>query len=128
MGLINIIANIIFIPIVLILIYLVFIRSYVLARKKFKCSRCGKCCRLFVIPKKEEIEIIKKAGYKDFIEKNGRLKRPDGFCIFRELKDEKALCTIYKIRPQICRNFPNRKGIFGNKYDARCTNFYKKFF
>ncbi len=80
--------------------------------KNFKCKRCGSCChtpRLY----REDIERIKKAGYKeeDFIYTdnlgNKYAKDKDGWCMFLK-KVKVASCNIYSARPKICRFYPTR--------------------
>lgn len=104
--------------------------------KDFKCKRCGKCCSLRVKPTKEDIKKIKKSGKKgkDFLDgkylkrikskvknKNSKSKQ----CIFLEFKDGHVGCSIYKNRPEICRKWPNSKGLFGKQVDIRCSQFFK---
>ncbi|MHA1309688.1 MAG: YkgJ family cysteine cluster protein [Candidatus Helarchaeota archaeon] len=106
---------------------------------KFKCVKCGNCCRnknlivtithydllkIYYTLKLNSIddlldivafyeidindkELLKRLIYPEFIINNkycilGLNKNNDGSCIY--LKDNK--CTIYKIRPKICRIFP----------------------
>ena len=104
---------------------ILFFRSYTIARN-FKCTRCGKCCRLRVEPNKEDIKRIKKAGKKYFMQ--GKfLKRINGNkqCKFLISKKGIARCSIYKNRPEICRKWPNSQGIFGKQVDPRCRLFLK---
>lgn len=69
---------------------------------------CTKCCiKTKMILCKEDIERIKKIGYKEefFLRKKGSLfmiKNKDGKCVF--LKD--FGCSIYKDRPLGCRLYP----------------------
>jgi Fe-S-cluster containining protein len=111
--------------------YLLFIRDYLLARRKFKCRRCGKCCRYLVSLSKEEAEKIKKAGYKDFLSRTGffGVKKyvrhaANGYCMFLVFRDGISYCQLEHIKPKICRNFPVINGLFGKKCDPRCTNFH----
>lgn len=79
-----------------------------------KCSRCGKCCRLFLINlnKKEwgsgwfQTELKEFDTGEDFsiVQKYGGnilRQKKDGSCIY--LKNN--LCSIHKRRPQVCRDF-----------------------
>jgi Fe-S-cluster containining protein len=107
-------------------IYVLFLREYFLARRKFKCKRCGQCCKLLVDLNEDDIRKIKKAGHADFISDKKCLKRVNGYCMFLVFRDGVSCCSIEDIKPKICRNFPNKKGIFGKKYDTRCKNFHYK--
>lgn len=120
------ILQIINILLIIALIYFVFIHGYLLARRKFKCLRCGKCCRLKVVLTKEDIAKIKKAGYKNFLEKNNYLKKVNGYCIFMTLNNGVTSCKLeHSAKPEVCRNFPTIKGFFGKKYDFRCRSFWQ---
>ncbi|WP_423791990.1 YkgJ family cysteine cluster protein [Methanocaldococcus indicus] len=79
----------------------------------FRCVRCGKCCISPPTVTKKDIQNI--AGYlnisfKDFIKKycryfngkRGEIKKVNGKCVF--FKDNG--CSIYKVRPIICRFRP----------------------
>jgi Fe-S-cluster containining protein len=108
------------------IIYFIFIHEYVLARKKYKCIRCGKCCKLRVDLSEEDINKIKKAGYKDFLTKDNNLKKINGYCLFMTLDNGITSCKLEKSgKPSICRNFPEKRGIFGKAYDYRCRSFWK---
>ena len=76
--------------------------------KEGKCSGCGNCCSNFLPMSQKEIDTIKK-----YIKKNGikeckhilPLSTPviDMTCPFRN--NDKGVCTIYEVRPEICRQF-----------------------
>ena len=87
-----------------------------LKKNSFVCAQCGNCCRLrFIELNKEDIERIKSAGHKDFYDKiknEFMLKRNKGRCVFLNNNDS---CSIYEIRPQVCRDFPFFK-TFGLTY------------
>lgn len=110
----------------LVVFYVFYIRPYVLAKKEFKCRRCGNCCSLRVRPSKEEIKKIKRKGHKNFLNWLGFIKRKNKFCIFLKFEKNKAKCYIYKIRPKICKTFPISNSSFGEKIDVRCKNCYGK--
>lgn len=111
---------------VIIYIYFIFIHGYILGRRKFKCIRCGKCCSFRINLPKEDIERIRKAGYKDFLEKNNRLKKVNGYCIFMNLDNGITSCKLENsAKPKICRNFPYINGCFGRQCDFRCSSFWK---
>ena len=83
---------------------------------KFRCVKCGNCCRLpgYVYVTRREIpEIAKylKLKVNDFVERFTRfapkpylslIEKKDKSCVF--LKDNR--CQIYKVRPGQCRNYP----------------------
>lgn len=83
------------------------------------CQNCGKCCKLEVFLSEKEIlqieEFTKKdkseftsiGYYKDIFQKL-TLKRnftKDNNCIFLEEHDGQYSCSIYKVRPQTCKDF-----------------------
>lgn len=104
----------------------------------FKCTRCGKCCgdtkkkNRHILLLKSDIDRISKEtlldynkfseeslGYEPYI--NKMIKTKSGKCFF--LKNN--LCTIYKIRPLICRFYPFPLRDLGNNrhsfsYTKKC--------
>lgn len=78
---------------------------------KGKCSNCGACCGDLVMISKKEIETIKK-----YIEKNQIKEQPYMIvgnaivltCPFRDEENKK--CTIYPVRPSICKEFKCNHG------------------
>ncbi len=82
---------------------------------KFKCKKCGKCCKLFLITLTETEYNSEK--YKTQFEKFGLIKdfnlaeecganiieqnEGDDSCIY--LKHDR--CSIHKIRPEACKEF-----------------------
>ncbi len=90
----------------------IIVRRIILASRKdkFKCIQCGNCCRFAIISlTDEDIDRIGSEGHKDFVEKTRlgekKLKRVNGRCVFSV--DDK--CSIYEIRPKVCREFPFQK-------------------
>lgn len=91
-----------------------------------KCSRCGQCCNPNNPITLEEYYIIK-----DYIKKNNikpHRVRPDKdgnvylTCVFNDT--ENKCCTIYPVRPKVCRNYicsrnPLRIEIDKRIYDKR---------
>ncbi len=84
-----------------------------LTKKNFVCKRCGECCKPVVLITKEEINLIKAAGFSDFLTldpihpENGYVaikKNDDGYCIFFDKNNKK--CIIYRVRPDVCRLYP----------------------
>ena len=117
----QLIESIIFVIVIFIIAYIFIIRRFIFGREKFRCLRCGKCCKLRVDLSDEDIKRIKMAGKRDFIEGKNHLKRINGFCKFLELKEGKSSCSIYKIRPAICREYPRiKRKILPDSRDLRC--------
>ena len=90
---------------------------------RFKCKRCATyCCKLGgPCLTKEDIEQIESSGHKtnEFVADSGRKygnypmtsemrNRKDGSCIFlrTDKKRNTYECSIYEIRPVLCRLFP----------------------
>jgi len=73
------------------------------------CSNCGGCCtNLLPVTEKEIFEIkkfIKRNNIKACNKINRILAKPtvDLTCPFRD--EENQICTIYSVRPKICRGF-----------------------
>src|SRR4030042_4353594 len=107
-------------------IYLFFVREYLYARKQFRCLRCGDCCRLRVRISPEDEDKLKKAGHLGFLDKKRFLNRTNGHCILLGVKNGIAECGIEKVKPEICRNFPEKKGLFGKRRDYRCRSCWTK--
>lgn len=72
---------------------------------KGKCSSCGNCCSNLLPLSKCEIKAIKKYKKKHHIQQciHSETAMLDFICPFRD--NEKKICTIYKVRPLICRDF-----------------------
>ena len=71
-----------------------------------KCSCCGECCGDFLPVSDTEIEVIKEYVKKHKIKEytNVLVNAPLNFkCPFRD--DARSICTIYEVRPEICRSF-----------------------
>lgn len=110
--------------IILFFLYTLILRPILLRKKKFKCLRCGKCCKLIVKLNKEDIEKLKRAGKKDFIHNGKYLKRYNGRCIFLKTKNNISTCTVERIKPRICRIWP----LYKYTSDIRCCSYAKKLF
>lgn len=70
-----------------------------------KCSNCGDCCIPWLPLTNEEIKVIK-----DYISKHNikpiPLQEENNYyldCCFHDRKNKR--CTIYPVRPEVCRNF-----------------------
>lgn len=74
-----------------------------------KCSSCGSCCSNLLPLSQKEISDIRKYIKKNHIKECVHAFYPsakptfDMTCPFRD--NEKRICTIYKVRPMICREF-----------------------
>lgn len=70
-----------------------------------KCSNCGQCCSNMLPMSQTEVkrikEYIKKHNIKE--QRHNALSGVDMTCPFRDETNKK--CLIYKVRPQICRQF-----------------------
>ena len=86
----------------------------------YLCQRCGNCCRWpgFVRVSEDEIDAIADflgISPAEFIDQKTQLRpsrtglmlksNPDGSCIFLEGANT---CTIQPVKPQQCRDFPNK--------------------
>jgi Fe-S-cluster containining protein len=103
----------------LIIFYLAFARQFVWRFRKFKCLRCGHCCRLRVNLSKKDIERLEKAGKKNFIKDTKWLKRINGYCMFLKIENGKAGCSVYNNRPEVCRWWPLKRFTC----DTRCKSY-----
>lgn len=74
-----------------------------------ECSCCGKCCSNILPMTKDEIETIRKYIKKNHIKQQKHICIPENValdltCPF--LDNSKQLkCTIYEVRPKVCRDF-----------------------
>jgi len=94
---------------------------------KGQCSCCGNCCTAILPVAKQELKnikrFVKRHHIKPVIHESSTVDF-DLTCPFRN--EEKRLCNIYDVRPQICRDFKcdkPQKGIQETKdrfsYDNR---------
>ena len=90
-------------------------------QKNFNCKRCGKCCKEIGIPW-TELDPVSAADYldisiSDFIHAYGFVRNeysgkiePTEFnaapCPFLKYDEVHAVCTIYPVRPWICKGYP----------------------
>ena len=76
-----------------------------------KCSQCGNCCSKYLPVTQHEINTIKQ-----YIKNHNIGKAPHGLailknptfdlcCPFLDMTKKKNKCSIYPVRPQICREF-----------------------
>ncbi len=104
------------------------------ATVRFRCVKCGICCcdtkekTRCILLLTSETEQISKATLQPTqqfaVKIEGRepyvyemKKREDGKCVF--LKNDR--CTIYQVRPLICRYYPFELNSCGGKYSFRFT-------
>jgi len=79
-----------------------------------KCERCGNCCSAFpgLSLIREDYKRWQDADRWDIIDiiQSGKTKN-ENKCIFlrKGIIDDIYYCTIYDLRPKICRNFPETK-------------------
>jgi Fe-S-cluster containining protein len=90
---------------------------------EYKCNQCGKCCRQFNLPVKNQEELIKKFNeHFGFKLKSYEIKVLfSGECEF--LENNK--CTNYENRPKLCKEFICKRYINadvpdGQLYKKRC--------
>ena len=71
--------------------------------KDGRCSGCGNCCSALLPVTRKEVKLIKRyvKAHCIRVEKNGN--EADLSCPFRDGKEKR--CTVYAVRPQICRVF-----------------------
>jgi len=119
-----ILGSFIFAGIFLVLIVLIFYESHIIIKNGFRCLRCGLCCKLKVVPSKEDIERIKNAGYKNFLINGKYIKKINGNCMFIKFKKGKAICRINNIKPGLCKRFPIKHSFFWKQMDVRCKRMY----
>jgi Fe-S-cluster containining protein len=75
-----------------------------------ECSRCGSCCSALLPVSRKELKEIERYVKKHKIRPQNHAygapvteKPLDLTCPFRD--DQKKICMIYKVRPEICREF-----------------------
>lgn len=78
--------------------------------KDGKCSGCGQCCSAYIPLSSSEIKEIKRYIKKHHIREQKHFAPTmtptlDLTCPFLDDSKEKDKCTIYSVRPQICRCF-----------------------
>ena len=71
--------------------------------KDGKCSKCGNCCTALLPITKEELKALQRYVKKHHIQIVRHEGGIDLTCPFRN--DELGICTVYEVRPQICKDF-----------------------
>lgn len=80
------------------------------------CSGCGACCSRYLPVTQKEINQIHRYISKHHIKQADHgtavLAKPaiDANCPFLDLTKKEKKCSIYEVRPMICRDFLCRKG------------------
>lgn len=82
--------------------------------EKLKCSDCGWCCSSCNVLLSEDdiIRLCKHIGcdfnqfYEKYMDKETIMNYLAFPCPFLDMNKEKEKCTIYDIRPTVCRHFP----------------------
>lgn len=87
------------------------------------CSRCGNCCTDLLCLDSEEIDRIDKYLEKNKIEQHNKGKC-NLCCPFRN--DEKKICEIYEVRPDICRVFKCDKTLEQARAERNQLNYGKE--
>ena len=76
-----------------------------------KCTGCGQCCSNLLPMTDDEISTIKKYIKKNRIKEHNHIVAPlaapiiDMTCPFLDDSKSCEKCTIYEVRPKICRDF-----------------------
>lgn len=87
--------------------------------ESFRCTKCGECCKSTIVwVTEKDIRKIEGIGFKRqaFAERDSHLgpnvsvlrkKEFGGACVFlKESDDGIYSCSIYKHRPEVCRQYP----------------------
>lgn len=104
-----------------------------------KCTGCGGCCSNLLPMTDDEISVIKKYIKKNGIKEHSHvvalLKNPtlDLTCPFLDDSKSCEKCTIYEVRPRICRDFicdPKQRPKVDLKWGLKCNpvNLREEFF
>lgn len=96
-----------------------------------ECSNCGECCTDFIPLSKNEVRVIKRYIKDNNIPENvyQDSNNIDLRCPFY-VKDSEKHCSIYPVRPQVCRGFKcclTEEQINLNKNQCHTKAFYNKF-
>ena len=101
-------------------------------KDRFKCTRCGECCKFLVKVYPEDVKRLELAGKKGFYETRGKFKlikrTLDRYCVFYERNNKTGVgkCTAYNARPRICRSYPFHRFWGLPQADPRCPFLEKK--
>lgn len=71
------------------------------------CLRCGECCKLYIPIKGNEryINFLKAIGVPIIMDATNQGRVFLGYCPKLKIENGQYLCTIYKNRPDLCRDF-----------------------
>ncbi len=96
-------------------------RSLVLRNQEFKCIHCTECCKLRVKLSDKDIKRIETdIDYIDKDKGNRWIKKVNGYCIFLNITQGKSSCSIYDMRPEVCRSYPRIRPFGIKSFDPRC--------
>jgi len=79
-----------------------------MSEARYLCQRCGNCCRWPGFVRLDDNEINAIAAFLQLRPSRSGLmlqSNPDGSCIFLQGVNT---CTIQPVKPQQCRDFPNK--------------------
>jgi len=82
-----------------------------MGKNEFDCTNCGFCCGPVPITKREFNRIkryVKKMSLAEIYRLKGQKKSPID-CIFRDKENDR--CSIYPVRPDICKMFGYYEGM-----------------
>lgn len=93
-----------------------------------RCRGCGECCSNILPMTMEDVARIKKYIAKHDIKEQKApavLANPkfNLYCPFMRMDVAKDRCTIYPVRPEICREFKCDKARKGEQYSGKNTDF-----
>lgn len=104
-----------------------------------KCTECGECCSNLLPMTDDEIKTIKRYIKRNGIKEHSRVVAPllqptiDMTCPFLDSSKSCEKCTIYEVRPKICRDFicdPKQRLTVDLTWGLRCkpVDLRKEFF
>lgn len=104
-----------------------------------KCTECGECCSNLLPMTNDEISVIKNYIKKNGIKEHSHIVAPlvtptiDMTCPFLDDSKSCEKCTIYEVRPKICRDFicdPKQRPKLDLEWGLKCKpiNVRKEFF
>ena len=104
-----------------------------------KCTECGECCSNLLPMTDDEISVIKNYIKNNGIKEHSHIVAPlvtptiDMTCPFLDDSKSCEKCTIYEVRPKICRDFicdPQQRPPVNMKWGMKCrlVNLRKEFF
>ena len=107
--------------------------AVMISLSKFRCLRCGNCCRWHGAVRVDQEEIAAIAGFlgineNEFLARFTRLtddrrglsllEKPDGSCLYLEGSAGEVGCQINPVKPRQCREFPYVWNFPGWEYEC----------